>query len=244
MRWSDNVRLILVFLNARQGLSESIDLCCPDGEALILTAEGFETCGSTPLNDDLRNEQQLQGEGVQSIELRSPAKNKQAFLCPNGLALDWPHHFPEYSLESNRYKVDPDGNLIGTKVTDPFLYKPRDIKWKNGEFCVAYADPKPTNSSDYDDYESDGVFELVFGVCLRLENESNDKFERTFHPYALGISVFFLILTIAIYVWFKGFTLKDLNSRIYVAFLLNLTVAYTARYECSQNVFLMTILSV
>ena len=121
---------------------------------------------------------------------------------------------------------------MGKKVTYPYQHESRfgDTSWRNGEFCVAYADPKPTNSSDYDyDYESDGVFELVFGVCFQPVEQIDNSFKGNFHPYALGISVFFLILTIGIYVWFKGFALKDLNSRIYVAFIVNLTVTYSAR---------------
>ena len=211
-----------------------IDLCCPFGEALVQGSDGEEECGSRKAENEFRTAQQLQAvvEKGTGLNLRAPSKIKKEFKCPKLLVPEWPHHFGEYTQESNGYKVKPDGSLMGEKVTYPYQHESRfgDTSWRNGEFCVAYADPKPTNGSDYDyDYESDGVFELVFGVCFQPVKEIDNSFTGNFHPYALGISVFFLILTIGIYVWFKGFALKDLNSRIYVAFIVNLTVTYSAR---------------
>ena len=200
----------------------------------------YEQCGSRPLDeegstDEFFTAQQMlgileKGSGQRPI-LRAPTKSKKYFHCPDPLVPEWPHHFGEYNRESDGYKVKPDGSLIGTKVTYPHLNESRfgDTSWRNGEFCVAYAD---RNSSDYyDDYDYDGVFRLVFGVCFLPGNEPDNSLEVNFHPWALGISVFFLILTIIIYVWFKGFNLKDMNSRIYVAFILNLTITYFTRYN-------------
>jgi len=212
-----------------------IDLCCPFGEALMETEGGEEECGVGPLNEDeFWTAPQMQGMvdsgSGQQLIFRAPAKSKKHFKCPKLLVPEWQHHYEEYNQESYRYKVDHDGRLIGTNVTYPYLFESRfgDTSWKNGDFCVAFADRKSTNSSDDDDfYEHDGFFQLVFGVCFSLADEPDNSFNINFHPYALGISVFFLILTVVIYVWFKGFNLKDLNSRIYVAFIVNLTVTYT-----------------
>ena len=207
---------------------------------MVETADGEEVCGSRPLDeegsaDEFWTAQQLKGivEKGSGLILRAPTESKKDFKCPEPLVPEWPHHVKEYNEESDGYKVNPDGSLIGTKVTYPYQHESRfgDTSWRNGEFCVAYADPKPTNGSDYDDYyESDGVFQLVFGVCFQSADEPDNSNNGNFHPYALGTSVFFLILTIGIYVWFKGFILKDLNSRMYVAFIINLTVTYTTRY--------------
>ena len=200
------------------------------------TEGGEEECGVGPLNEDeFWTEPQIQGMvekgSGQRLILRAPTKSKKDFKCPEPLFPEWQHHYQEYNQESDRYKIEHDGRLIGRNVTYLHLYEYRfgDTLWKNGQFCVAFADQKPTNSSDDDDYyEHDGDFQLVFGVCSPLADEPDNSFKINFHPYALGISVFFLILTFVIYVWFRGFNLKDLNSRIYVAFIVNLTISYTA----------------
>ena len=219
-----------------------INLCCPLGEVLLASEAGSEVCGrrqlyeeeESPTVDNWTKEQlraSLAGSSRDGVILR--AQNETEFKCPKGQTIEWPHHYPEYENESRSYEIQSDGSLIGTKVTLTDLNSSEsrigDASWRNGEYCVAYADGKPTTSTDYDDYYFDYVFQVVFGLCSRLTEEPGETRSSTFHVFALSTSVLFLILTIIIYLWFQDFQLKNLNSRIYMALLANLTFSYIAK---------------
>ena len=221
-----------------------INLCCPLGEVLLASEVGSEVCGRSQLNEEEENptvdnwtkvqlRESLAGGSGDGVILR--AQNETEFKCPKGQTIEWPHHYPEYENESRSYEIQSDGSLIGTKVTLTDLNSSEsrigNAVWRNGEYCVAYADGKPTTSTDYDDYDFDNVFQVVFGLCSRLTEEPGETRSSTFHfhVFALSTSVLFLILTILIYLWFQDFQLKNLNSRIYMALLANLTISYIAK---------------
>ena len=207
-----------------------IDLCCPHGEAYV-ESESDEVCGRRiPNGEEDKWTKHLRVSGSDGDEILR-AQNETEFKCPKGQTIEWPHHYPEYENESRSYEIQSDGSLIGTKVTLTDLNSSEsrigNAVWRNGEYCVAYADGKPTTSTDYDDYDFDNVFQVVFGLCSRLTEEPGES--STFHVFALSTSVLFLILTIIIYLWFQDFQLKNLNSRIYMALLVNLTISYIAK---------------
>ena len=142
-----------------------IDLCCPHGEVYV-ESESDEVCGRRiPNGEEDKWTKHLRVSGSDGDEILR-AQNDSEFKCPKGQTIEWPHHYPEYENESRSYEIQSDGSLIGTKVTLTVLNSSEsrigNAVWRNGEYCVAYADGKPTTSTDYDDYDFDNVFQVVF----------------------------------------------------------------------------------
>ena len=87
---------------------------------------------------------------------------------------------------------------------------------------------------DYEsDYESDGVFQLTYNACYDdsppPKCKDHLKFLSYFNPISLSISIFFLLLTIGIFFWYKNISMRDRSNMMKIAFLVNLTIAYIVR---------------
>ena len=84
------------------------------------------------------------------------------------------------------------------------------------------------------DYVSDGVLQLTFNVCYDNDKEGQRcqdhlEFLSNFNPISLSISIFFLLLTIGVFIWHKNINVWDLSDMMKIAFLVNLTIGYIVR---------------
>ena len=146
------------------------------------------------------------------VVLKAPKNVSAPFQCPRGVA-DWLHL--NYVNKSSKYKVGKGGRLYG-----------ENSMWNSSQFCAAYADvviEYADSEDEYDDYVTDGAMELTFATCIPEE----EKEDSLFHPIALAISIFFLLLTLVLYFWSDNMNIKELHSRITVIFIANLILAYT-----------------
>ena len=140
--------------------------------------------------------------------------------------LDQLHLYPNFSAKS--YTVTPDGRLHGHNIEYQHQRNAHtgDFFWDNDKFCVSYADMD-------NEYESDDVFELTYHTCTDgskpPECQDHEDFLSSFNPVALSISIFFLLLTIAVFVWYKKINSWDRANMMKIAFLVNLTIAYIVR---------------
>ena len=157
--------------------------------------------------------------------LKAPAVEGAQFKCPDSHRRDLLHYYPGFQHSS--YEVTSDGRLHGYNITyqhKQVVYKQGDFIWDNDKFCVSYADV------DYD-YESDGELELTFNACyddsLPVPCQAHSDFLSYFNPISLCISIFFLLLTIVVFVWYKNINVWDRSNMMKIAFLVNLTIAYT-----------------
>ena len=160
--------------------------------------------------------------------LKAPTSNNQTGLTcpPKPWALDPLHLYPNFSAKS--YTVTPDGRLHGHNIEYQHQRNAHtgDFFWDNDKFCVSYADMD-------NEYEPDDVFELTYHTCTDgskpPECQDHEDFLSSFNPVALSISIFFLLLTIAVFVWYKKINSWDRANMMKIAFLVNLTIAYIVR---------------
>jgi hypothetical protein len=101
---------------------------------------------------------------------------------------------------------------------------------------VSYADVE--YASEYDeesgevsyDYVPDGVFQLTFSTCYDSScpgpSQAHIDFLETFNPISLCITIFFLLLTIIVFVLYKNINAWDRSNMMKIAFMVNLTMAY------------------
>ena len=160
--------------------------------------------------------------------LKAPAEKGAQFVCPDLLRTDFLHGSPGFHHSS--YAVTPDGRLQGYNITYQHqreTYHASNFSWDNDKFCVSYADMLDYTS----DYESDGVFQLTFNACLDYSPKCQDHldFLSNFMPISLSISIFFLLLTIVVFIWYKNINIWDQSNMMKIAFLVNLTIGYIVR---------------
>ena len=161
--------------------------------------------------------------------LKAPAAEGAQFKCPDSHRTDLLHYYPGFQHSS--YEVTSDGRLRGYNIT--YQHKQAvlvgDFIWDNDKFCVSYAD---VDYVDYD-YVSDGVLELTFNACYDSScpgpSQAHIDFLSYFNPISLCISIFFLLLTIVVFVWYKNINVWDRSNMMKIAFLVNLTIAYILR---------------
>ena len=163
--------------------------------------------------------------------LKAPAAKGAEFRCPESHVTEFLHIYSDFNHSS--YTVTPDGRLRGYNIS----YQHQQITsfgnftWDNDKFCVSYVD------ADYDyeseDYKSDGVFQFTINACYDNSRPGNCQshldFLSNFKPISLCISIFFLLLTIEVFIWYKNINVWERSNMMKIAFLLNLTIAYIVR---------------
>ena len=225
-----------------------INLCCPHGQVLVTNTnfdpEDYSSnpfiCGA-PLNvselqhhynteldvRDRRTDARLRWERNNHYLLVSQAP---AFKCPAGYLPDHamvPEAFGEFSVVNNGSLRGTHQDINGTK-TD---------YWQPDAFCLVIgALPEPGDYSyDYygeDEEEGDNQepkshpLRRTFMHCIPEEPvTSEDKFTSVFHPFALSISVVFLIIILIVYSYDK--TLHgNIVGKITIGFVINLICCY------------------
>ena len=159
--------------------------------------------------------------------LKAPAAKEGAeFRCPDSHMEEFLHTYPDFDHSS--YAVTPDGRLHGYNISynDQQQGFFGNFSWDNDKFCVSYADP------DYD-YQPDGVFQFTFNACYDDSRPANCQnhleFLSYFNPISLCISIFFLLLTIGVFIWYKNINVWERSNMMKIAFLVNLTITYIVR---------------
>ena len=110
-----------------------------------------------------------------------------------------------------------------------------DFTWKSNEFCASFADAelgtlKP--GQDFADYEFDQEMKLTYATCYKSklpDKEAHQDFLANFSPVALGVSIFFLVLTLCVYLWSDNINKQDIGVRMKIALIFNMIIAYTIR---------------
>ena len=188
-----------------------------------------------------------------NVILKSPELDT-VFQCPGELVKEFMHETKnKYFLRMNE---EDDLELRGENI-DYIIYgqevKGGDFSWKRDEFCVSFSDIEHIEYVEYDEdyivHGLDGQHNVTFAICYN--NEQGDiavrvgfngtvetefvgcnqwlKFLETFKPIAFGVSIFFLLLTLAAYFWLENINVKDLSTRMTISFVINLTIAYCVR---------------
>ena len=187
-----------------------------------------------------------------NVILKSPELDT-GFQCPGELVKEFMHETKnKYFLRMNE---EDDLELRGENI-DYIIYgqevKGGDFSWKRDEFCVSFSDIEHIEYVEYDEYivhGLDGQHNVTFATCYN--NEEGDvavrmgfngtvetefvgcnswlEFLETFKPIAFGVSIFFLLLTLAAYFWLENINVKDLSARMTISFVINLTIAYCVR---------------
>ena len=152
------------------------------------------------------------------------AQKNWQFNCSGGWVTDLLHLYDDFHHSS--YEITRDGRLHGYNISyqDPQGVHLGNFSWDNDKFCVGYAD------LDYD-YVPDGEFQLTFNACFDDSPACKDHLEflSYFNPISLCISIFFLLLTIGVIIWYKNINHWDRSNMMKIAFLVNLTLAYIVR---------------
>ena len=132
--------------------------------------------------------------------MKIPGNKTKGFKCPNSLVLK--------AIEQHRskYKVNADGLL---KLTN-------NLTWENDHFCFGFQENVST-----------AVFQLTFRVCSPPDNCPNH--EHIVHMFNVSISIVFLLLTIAVFFWYKNINVYDRSNMMKIAYMVNLTIAYCIR---------------
>ena len=210
-----------------------VNLCCPHGNAFVEDPELMvEVCGTETVAGEAFSQKFWSMHDVQMEEyweehgiiLKAPTNS--SFNCPAPFIQDELHKYPNW--DSARYTILPDGRLRGENIT--YMHQKQelhgDFTWDNDKFCVSYADLV------YEDYDYDGVYDLTYHVCyddnLPVQDQVHKDFLSVFNPVALCISIFFLLLTMAVFVWYKNIK-WDRSNMMKMAFMVNLTIAYIIR---------------
>ena len=181
---------------------------------------------------------------------------KYEFKCPGKLVKEFLHQTNTKNKYFLRMNKEGDLELRGENI-DYIIYgqevKGIDYSWKRDEFCVSFSDIEYVEYND-EDYEYfvhgvDGQHDVTFATCYNNEEGDvevrmgfngtveteyvgcNDwlKFLETFKPIAFGVSIFFLLLTLAAYFWLENINAKDLSARMTISFVVNLIIAYCVR---------------
>ena len=236
--------MVLPLCSSQEQLS--VNLCCPHGEVRVSDPDypdqrSIETCGSEDLDADFvtsLEEQIKEWEKEYNVILQAPKGNN--FSCPEGLVMEWMHE------TKNKYFLglseEGDLELKGENISyieNGELVEEGNFTWKRDHFCISYTD---IESVDYDygsyDYYANGVdgqLNVTYAICF-----NNDKnvvvrcqpwlnFLDIFKPVAFGVSIFFLLLTLLAYFWLDKIKMQDLTTRMTMAFIINLTIAYCNR---------------
>ena len=214
-----------------------VNLCCPHGKAFVKDPElGNEVCGTEKVaageafSPDFWNKHDVQMEEYwekHGIILKAPTNS--SFNCPEPFIQDPLHRYENW--DAGRYTILPDGRLRGENIT--YMHQRQSLKgnftWDNDKFCVSYADS--VFVEDYV-YDYDGEFDLTYHICyddnLPEPDQDHKDFLSVFNPVALCISIFFLLLTMAVFVWYKNIK-WDRSNMMKMAFMVNLTIAYIIR---------------
>ena len=156
------------------------------------------------------------------LKAPAPAGEGAQFGCPDS-------QFVEELLQTfpgpSSYKVTSDGRLHGYDIyyNHQRARHVGDFSWDNDKFCVTFAD-------EDEDYDTDGVFQFAFNACLDTNcpgpSQAHLDFLSYFNPISLCISIFFLLLTIVVFVWYKNINQWDRSNMMKIAFMVNLTIAY------------------
>jgi len=218
-----------------------VNLCCPHGTAIVegVNSKGIpvDVCGTKTLNEsfspefwtehDMKMEEYGREHGfilkAPSTKALGEGSHYPQFKCPDGLRSDFLHTYPD--IDHSRYAVTPDGRLHGYNISYQHqkALLQGNFSWDNDKFCVSYAD------GDYD-YYSDGVFDFTFNACYDDNcpgpSQPHINFLARFNPVSLCISIFFLLLTIAVFIWYKNINAWDRSNMMKIAFMVNLTIAY------------------
>ena len=154
--------------------------------------------------------------------LKAPAGKGAQFDCPDSqFVAELLQTFPGPSS----YEVTSDGRLHGYNITynHQKAIHVGDFSWDNDKFCVTFAD-------EDEDYDTDGVFQFAFNACIDTNcpgpSQAHIDFLSYFNPISLCISIFFLLLTIVVFVWYKNINQWDRSNMMKIAFMVNLTIAY------------------
>jgi len=224
-----------------------VNLCCPHGTALVEDPdnEGMEICGTLNENfspefwtqHDMKMEEYGEKHG---FILKAPATAENQFKCSkvkDSHIDDFLHLYQEFDLSS--YTVTSDGRLHGNNISYQNQREAHfgNFSWDNDKFCVSYVDAEyeyaydeETGEDDYGTNVFDGVFQFTFNACndysVNAKCQDHLDFLSFFNPISLCISIFFLILTIAFFIWYKNINAWDRGNMMKIAFLVNLTVAY------------------
>ena len=213
-----------------------VNLCCPHGNAFVEDPELMvEVCGTETVAGEAFSQKFWSMHDVQMEEywekhgiiLKAPTNS--SFNCPEPFIQDELHKYPNW--DSARYTILPDGRLRGENIT--YMHQKQALEgnftWDNDKFCVSYAD---SVYEDYEVYDYDGVFDLTYHICyddnLPESDQVHKDFLSVFNPVALCISIFFLLLTMAVFVWYKNIK-WDRSNMMKMAFMVNLTIAYIIR---------------
>ena len=187
-----------------------MNLCCHPGASLV---EGKESCTTQSPNGTSsaevlakNNTQVEEWQKEHNVVMKVPGNKTRGFECPNSLV-------PK-SIEPHlsNYNVTADGLL---KWRNNFT-------WTKDQFCIGYQENKST-----------ALLQLTFRVCSEDSPSPNCRNHPTFgHSFiriSLSCSIFFLLLTVAFFVWYKNINAWHLNNMIKIAYLVNLTIAFSIR---------------
>ena len=221
-----------VFLLYQVSLStgQEVSLCCPQGQVLALeTLYQEEVCGPPTSEEHVSvvETQLRERQEEHNITFRDPLATQ--FSCPEGLELDHLHHYQDFV--ATKYSLMPDGSLLGLEVDHVDhgeLVERGNYSWSTQEFCVTFADHR----NDGGEFQLDGQIELTFATCFSPSSkhkESHEDFLSKFSPIALTVSVFFLLLTIVIYIWSEKMNIKNISRQMTLALLTNKVLAYSVR---------------
>jgi len=202
-----------------------VNLCCPHGIAL----HEYGECGKKTLNATFapefwtKHDMQMEEYGRErGFILKAPAGKGAQFDCPDSqFVAELLQTFPGPSS----YEVTSDGRLHGYDITYNHQQAKHDgdFSWDNDKFCVTFAD-------EDEDYKTDDVFQFAFITCIDTNcpgpSQAHLDFLSYFNPISLCISIFFLLLTIVVFVWYKNINQWDRSNMMKIAFMVNLTIAY------------------
>jgi len=213
MSWRQIFSLLLIM--TFYGLVTPVKLCCPSGQAYMLTGQNISKrreASSGPERACLETE-----DIPETNDIPIPNNQEFRFTCKDGKSL-----VPiEIFFGPLNVTITQNGSLT-FEVEDPVENKNVTYEYAEDQFCLSYTD---IMMDYYDEDDSEGHLSAMYTVCYKEEEERGRIFTGVFYPTAIFISSVFIFITIVVYLYSIDIRSK-LFGKITICFLLNVFVCY------------------
>ena len=140
-------------------------------------------------------------------------------------------------IDLGTFRILINGKLEGKNILHKGINKKETKRWRSKDYCVVFAEnsihvENSCSSVSASPTVNTTNFDFTYMICEEDQRLSwCDKFKSTYHPILLSISVIFLLITLIVYICEDSFWTNPLFSKITIAFISNLTIAFIIRVD-------------
>jgi len=206
------ISFVVVIINCYELIpgTQAPSLCCPKGQALILTSElKKERC-----EEPIRLWKCQDYEGLPTWAQRQTHEPlSEKFQCHDGRVL-----VTTYDLFGQHQLKLTEKRELNVRYLNLQTNETESVTYDKSQFCLMLTDMYH-NSYSYDG----NSINLLYSVCYKEDDEKGRKFKSLFYPAAIFFSDFFILITLCIYIFILR---KDFFGNITIGFLVNGFLSY------------------